>query len=146
MTGTKAYRTWKNMKTRCSSMKDVYKNYSGRGISVCEEWKNSFEKFYEDMGEPPTKNHTIERLNNDGDYCKANCVWATRITQVKNRRQQKFSSKYYRGVEPSGKRFMAKLQRQYLGTYRTKEEAAFAYNIEAIKMYGNKAVLNEVDI
>jgi hypothetical protein len=83
---TRAYRIWNGMIKRCSNSKmPSYKNYGGRGITVCNRWLDSFENFLVDMGEP-TADLTLDRLDNDGSYCKENCAWRTPIDQARNRR------------------------------------------------------------
>lgn len=87
MTRTSEYTTWRSIKTRCHNKNDKdYKNYGGRGIKVCDRWLASFENFFEDMDYKPSKSHSIERINNDGDYEPSNCIWADRKTQDKNKR------------------------------------------------------------
>src|SRR6185295_10789375 len=63
------YLVWKNMKNRCCNPRsDRYHQYGGRGIKICDRWKNSFDAFCEDMGSRPSLKHTIERIDNDGNY------------------------------------------------------------------------------
>ncbi len=80
------YRAWTGMVTRCTNdRRACWKNYGGRGIGVCDRWR-SFPPFLEDMGPKPSPRHSLDRINNDGNYEPGNCRWATQRQQVRNSR------------------------------------------------------------
>lgn len=87
---SREYSIWNSMKQRCLNKKNKqYPEYGGRGVSVCERWKNSFENFYSDMGERPFKGASLERINNNKGYSPDNCKWADRNTQNNNKRNNR---------------------------------------------------------
>lgn len=84
---TSEYCAWFSMKNRCYNQN--YRNsinYMGRGITVCDEWRNSFKSFYDYIGDKPTPSHSLDRINNDGNYEPGNMRWATSKEQANNRR------------------------------------------------------------
>lgn len=90
MKDTPMYERWKSMKARCfyPSNKSYYL-YGGRGIKVCERWRRSFRSFYEDVGDPPGPEYTLDRIDNNGDYAPGNTRWVTQREQNINRRIRK---------------------------------------------------------
>ncbi len=84
------YYSWVNMKTRCYNQKCAdYKDYGGRGITVCDRWLNSFENFLADMGEKP-KGCSIDRIITNGNYEPGNCRWSTDLVQSRNKRTNRW--------------------------------------------------------
>ena len=92
MSESRLYRTWKNMKARCSNERVLcYPHYGGRGIAVCEEWQNSFEAFRDwALANGYRDDLSIDRIDVNGDYCPGNCRWATIVEQNNNKRNNRF--------------------------------------------------------
>lgn len=79
---------WHSMIARCHKPRSAnYKHYGARGISVCKRWRLSLQNFIDDMGLPPSDKHSIDRIDNDGDYELANCRWVTQSEQLRNTRR-----------------------------------------------------------
>ena len=109
------YPLWKSIKYRCNNPKNKsYKNYGGRGIKVCEEWQNDFKAFYdwaieagykEEKTEKGLNILTIDRIDNDGDYCPENCRWITNAEQSRNKRNSLSDEERYAVCPVCGKTY-----------------------------------------
>lgn len=87
---TPEYETWMSLKRRCYNKNfERYQDYGGRGIVMSDDWKDSFESFLVDMGRRPSSEHSIDRLDVDGDYCFENCSWKTNKEQCNNKRNNR---------------------------------------------------------
>jgi hypothetical protein len=125
------YSIWSDMKKRCFNKKSTHFNhYGGRGITVCEHWL-VFENFYKDMGPRPSKKHSLDRVDNNGNYQPNNCRWATKREQNLNKRH-KIGISGLRGIRPANSRknpfqayYFVNGKSVYIGNFKTKEEAIF---------------------
>ena len=88
---SRIYRIWCGMLTRCTNPNcRFYNRYGGRGVTVCDRWRESFQAFLDDMGESPSPKHSIDRVpNHDGNYEPGNCRWATSTEQARNKRNNR---------------------------------------------------------
>lgn len=128
MTNTPEFRAWNSMKQRCNNPNDKnYHNYGGRGISICDSWLDSFENFYSDMGKRPD-NHSIDRLDNDGNYCPENCKWVTMFEQNCNKRNNSEILGVSKRGEKQWKWEMSANGQRFCGSAKTKEAAILAYD------------------
>ncbi|MGI6068917.1 MAG: AP2 domain-containing protein [Blautia sp.] len=143
-TGSRLYRIWKGIKSRCYiSSSSNFEHYGGRGIQVCEEWKNSFEAFKTwALLNGYTDKLSIDRIDSDGDYKPENCRWVTNEIQARNRKMFKNSKSGISGVSwrEDMQKWTAKIgvdkKEIFLGNYENKEDAIKARQ-DAEKKYWN---------
>lgn len=123
------YRCWQDMKQRCFNERNAsFKNYGGRGITVCDRWRNDFQAFLDDMGLKPDGT-SLDRINNDGDYEPSNCRWATKTQQSRNTRRTsaKDVGVFLCKQTASWLAYIAVEHRSIrIGAYKTKDEAICA--------------------
>lgn len=135
---TPEYRAWCHMKDRCYRKTTAhYPRYGGRGIKVFPLWMNDFEAFYKHIGKRPTAGHSLDRINNDGDYEPGNVRWADSFTQASNKGMRSSNTTGYTGVrfnKTVGKYttdFSFKGRRHFFGNFDTAEEASIMREIGA---------------
>lgn len=133
------YTVWRKMKERCyNKNQDGYQYYGGKGIKVCDEWRNSFTTFLNDMGKRPSKNHEIDRINSDDDYKPSNCRWITHSENMINRKSKngKLRNIYKR---ESGK-YRVSISRDknvYLSKQFDNIDDAISHRDEMLELYNN---------
>jgi hypothetical protein len=151
---TRLCAVWREIKTRTLNPKNKrYSDYGGRGITICDEWENDFMSFYNwamSNGYEENKGLSIDRIDNDGNYCPENCRWTTSTIQTRNQRVYKNNSSGYKGVnyhKSTGKyraRISVNKKSIYLGLFPTAEEGAIAYNNYIIENNLEGFILNEI--
>ena len=143
---TPEYRAYYNMIKRCEYENDVaYADYGMRGIKVCHIWRESFERFIADMGPRPSDEHSIDRINVDGDYGPGNCRWASVEVQERNKRIRWDSLTGTRGVvinQKTGK-YIAQIytrgKNKRIGTFGSLEVAVEARKEAERKYWGTSS-------
>lgn len=145
------YESYRNMIQRCYNPKSgSFDRYGGRGITVCDSWKESFSAFLSDMGIRP-EGKSLDRVDVDGNYSKENCSWSDQSAQIRNR--GKVSSKYsrYRGVSYDKQRskwvafIISDGKTKNLGRFEDELTAAKAYNEALVELGQDLKFLNDLE-
>ncbi len=149
---TRVYSIWASIKDRTlNTNTKVFNDYGGRGITICDEWKNDFMSFYNwAMSNGYSDELSIDRIDNDGNYEPNNCRWTTRVVQNRNQRIQKNNKTGYRGVyfKKDNNKYVAQIsvnrKKIHLGYFQTAVEGAIAYNNYIIENNLEGFILNEI--
>ena len=149
---TRLYSIWSKLKGRVLNPKDkAYTDYGDRGITICEEWKNDFTSFHDwAMANGYSDELSIDRIDNNKNYCPDNCRWATRTIQSRNQRIYKNNTSGYKGVSYNKRRgkyqtlIGVNKNNIYLGYFQTAVEGAIAYNNYIIENNLEGFILNEI--
>lgn len=143
----RTYTTWRSMLDRCNNEKNShYKHYGARGIKVCDEWLKEYSNFLADMGEKPA-GLSLDRIDHNGNYEKANCRWTTTRIQAVNRRKRSNCTSSYVGVfkHPKNNRWESYCDGERIGSFKLEKDAAKAYNARALEVFGSNANLNKLE-
>lgn len=142
MTNTFEYRSYHDMKARCTNPSDTgFDYYGGRGIKVSEDWLESFDNFYRDMG-PAPEGFSLERINVDGDYCRENCIWDSKSNQSYNTRIKSHNTSGRTGVgwDDRKRKWIAQIGYNseviYLGQFDNFEDAVEVRERAELKYFG----------
>ena len=151
---TRLYKIWASMKDRVFNIKHkAYQDYGGRGITICEEWKNDVKSFYDwaiTNGYEEDKGLSIDRIDNDGNYYPENCRWTTQTIQTRNQRISKNNKSGFKGVRyhKGNNKYTAQIcvnnKNKKLGYFKTAVEGAIAYNNYIIENNLEGFILNEI--
>ena len=149
---TRIYSIWTSMKTRTTNVNDRdYPNYGGRGITICEEWKNDVKSFYDwAMSNGYSDELSIDRIDNDGNYEPNNCRWVGDTIQARNQRIPKNNKTGFKGVSfrKDNNKYRAVIfinkKMIHLGYFQTAVEGAIAYNNYIIENNLEGFILNEI--
>lgn len=136
------YLAWRNMKSRCYNTSDIsYPNYGAIGITVCEEWLNSFETFFTDVGKRPSKKHSLDRTNVNLGYFKDNISWKDSKWQARNKRKMNGTKSKFKGVSFENNKWRARIKNEYgisthLGMFEDELTAAKAVDAFLKQTFG----------
>lgn len=121
------YKIWNDMKGRCYNPNNKsYKRYGGRGITVDIRWLNDFHQFYKDMGPRPSDQHSIDRINVDGNYSPENCRWATPDIQVQNSTKAKLTAEQVTEMRNKYNNSSIKLKKDRISNLALEYNVAYA--------------------